>query len=449
MSRDAKEPASIPFVSGCVAGGTQAVVLCPLEVVKTRLQSSNSGFPKSPDHWVQCQRAVKQGKASLVAKHHHEQSRLLQQKGAGQANLLPVHNNDIVAGDRRGQTSCRPVSSSSAASRLFLRTTAPMLHQLGLVRGMSTVAANPTAAGLPGGGVPPTRRMGIRHCMKFIYATEGFRGLYKGLGPNLIGIVPGRGIFFFTYDMVKKTVNSELPHQMRGSAAVHVVSALTASIITSTLTNPIWLIKTRLQLDKAHFNKKLTIRRCAKQIYLEKGLKGFWRGVTASYYGAVETVVVWTLFERLKQLRKNEWEQTIRQTLNPTPGGSLEYLIDFVFASSAGALSKLIATCATYPHEVARTRLREPGTKYNAFWQTLALTFREEGGKGLYRGLGTHLVRQIPSTMIIMGMYDTVSKYLNRMNQVSVAKSKQQLKYLQDDLQDAANDSCQKTPVRN
>ena len=34
--------------------------------------------------------------------------------------------------------------------------------------------------------------MGIRHCIKFIWVTEGFRGLYKGLGPNLIGIVPGR-----------------------------------------------------------------------------------------------------------------------------------------------------------------------------------------------------------------------------------------------------------------
>ena len=50
-------------------GGTAgAVVTCPLEVVKTRLQSSNSGFPKSPDHWVECQRAIKQGKASLVAR---------------------------------------------------------------------------------------------------------------------------------------------------------------------------------------------------------------------------------------------------------------------------------------------------------------------------------------------------------------------------------------------
>ena len=171
-----------------VAGGTQAVLLCPLEVVKTRLQSSNSGFPKSPDHWVKSQQAIKQGKASLVAKHRHQQRQLQQ------ANAL-VHN-DIVAGDRRGQTSCRPpVTATSGARALLSRATvamAPLSHQYELVRGMSsTAAASPGGGGMPGGPVA-TRRMGIRHCIKFIWVTEGFRGLYKGLGPNLIGIVPGR-----------------------------------------------------------------------------------------------------------------------------------------------------------------------------------------------------------------------------------------------------------------
>ena len=79
-----------------------------------------------------------------------------------------------------------------------------------------------------------------------------------------------RGIFFFTYETLKSKINSELPAHMQNAPVVHVASSAPASIITSTVTNPIWLIKTRLQLDKAHFNKKLTIRRCAMQIYQEK-----------------------------------------------------------------------------------------------------------------------------------------------------------------------------------
>ncbi len=41
--------------------------------------------------------------------------------------------------------------------------------------------------------------------------------------------------------------------------------------------------------------------------------------------------------------------------------------------------------------EVARTRLREEGSKYRKFWQTLSLVAQEEGYRGLYRGLGTQV----------------------------------------------------------
>lgn len=74
----------------------------------------------------------------------------------------------------------------------------------------------------------------------------------------------------------------------------------------------------------------------------------------------------------------------------------------------AGATSKTIASCIAYPHEVARTRLREEGNKYNRFWQTLFLVWKEEGKAGLYRGLGTQLVRQIPNTAIMMATYEAV-----------------------------------------
>lgn len=58
---------------------------------------------------------------------------------------------------------------------------------------------------------------------------------------------------------------------------------------------------------------------------------------------------------------------------------------DFLEFMMAGAISKTVASCIAYPHEVARTRLREEGNKYNGFWQTLHLVWKEEGRAGLYR----------------------------------------------------------------
>ncbi len=62
----------------------------------------------------------------------------------------------------------------------------------------------------------------------------------------------------------------------------------------------------------------------------------------------------------------------------------------------AAACSKTCATILCYPHEVVRTRLREEGTKYRTFMQTLKIVYYEESIAGLYRGLLTHLIRQIP-----------------------------------------------------
>ena len=58
--------------------------------------------------------------------------------------------------------------------------------------------------------------------------------------------------------------------------------------------------------------------------------------------------------------------------------------------------------------EVIRTRLREEGSKYRSFFQTLLTVPKEEGYRALYRGLTTHLVRQIPNTAIMMCTYEVV-----------------------------------------
>lgn len=75
----------------------------------------------------------------------------------------------------------------------------------------------------------------------------------------------------------------------------------------------------------------------------------------------------------------------------------------------------LLTICLVFPStEVARTRLREEGSKYRHFWQTLQLVCKEEGWRGLYRGLGTQLIRQIPNTAIMMSTYEATVYLLNK-----------------------------------
>ena len=80
----------------------------------------------------------------------------------------------------------------------------------------------------------------------------------------------------------------------------HILSASCAGFVSSTATNPIWFVKTRLQLDHDS-NSKMNVRECIKRIYETNGLRGFYKGITASYFGISETVVHFVIYEALKK----------------------------------------------------------------------------------------------------------------------------------------------------
>jgi solute carrier family 25 protein 33/36 len=129
-----------------------------------------------------------------------------------------------------------------------------------------------------------------------------------------------------------------------------------------------------------------------------QGILGFYKGITASYMGISETIVHFVIYEAIKA------ELVNHHTKYSMEKGTR----DFFEFMMAGAVSKTVASCIAYPHEVARTRLREEGNRYTSFWQTLTLVFKEEGVRGVYRGLTTQLVRQIPNTAIMMATYEAV-----------------------------------------
>uniref|UniRef100_A0A1B0CWM5 Uncharacterized protein n=2 Tax=Lutzomyia longipalpis TaxID=7200 RepID=A0A1B0CWM5_LUTLO len=240
-------------------------------------------------------------------------------------------------------------------------------------------------------------RMTVRKCVRQIYQQSGLRGFYKGITASYFGI--SETVIHFAHNSVRGS--TLIPPD---SPIVHILSASCAGFVASTATNPIWFVKTRLQLDYAS-KDRMTVRKCVRQIYQQSGLRGFYKGITASYFGISETVIHFVIYEALKR------KLIELRTAHPTEAKTSRDFVEFMLA---GATSKTIASCVAYPHEVARTRLREEGSKYRSFWQTLATVWREEGRRGLYRGLATQLVRQIPNTAIMMTTYEGVVYILTR-----------------------------------
>ena len=77
--------------------------------------------------------------------------------------------------------------------------------------------------------------------------VEGVRGFFRGIKPMLIGIIPTRAIYFWAYGSSKQFLSNSMSLDVT-SPVNHIVSAFAAGMTSNTITNPLWLVKTRFQL---------------------------------------------------------------------------------------------------------------------------------------------------------------------------------------------------------
>lgn len=246
-----------------------------------------------------------------------------------------------------------------------------------------------------------------------IHRVEGWRALFKGLGPNLTGVVPARAINFYAYGNGKRMISQQF-NQGHEATWVHLCAAASAGIITGTATNPIWLVKTRLQLDKSNAKKigSESCRRyknsidCVMKTLQKEGTKGLYRGLSASYLGVSESTLQWVLYEQMKSyLRQRE----SRQLISGREWTFWDQSVNWGLKIGAAGGAKFFAASVTYPHEVVRTRLRQAPLqdgrlKYTGLIQCFRTIWREEGMASFYGGLTPHLLRVVPSAAIMFGM---------------------------------------------
>ncbi|KAJ5820365.1 hypothetical protein N7474_005956 [Penicillium riverlandense] len=259
--------------------------------------------------------------------------------------------------------------------------------------------------------------------LRSIHVHEGWRALFKGLGPNLIGVVPARAINFYVYGNGKRILSEyfDYRHAEDTPMGIHLTAAAIAGIATGTATNPIWLVKTRLQLDKslAEHGKGRQYRNswdCIKQTVRHEGVRGLYKGLSASYLGVTESALQWVMYEQMKMwLARRDIAKKEDPAHEYTTSDAVELWGGRIAAAGA---AKLVAAAVTYPHEVVRTRLRQAPTvsvgngkvemKYTGLVQCFKTVWKEEGMVALYGGLTPHLLRVVPSAAIMFGMYEFI-----------------------------------------
>ncbi|CAG8434203.1 6084_t:CDS:2 [Scutellospora calospora] len=192
---------------------------------------------------------------------------------------------------------------------------------------------------------------------------------------------------------------------------------MSIGITTSTLTNPIWLVKTRMQLQQSSsitLHKPVKYKNsfdCVMKVMREEGISGLYKGLSASYLGVTESTIHWVTYEYLKSKLSER-----RKKQKTISGESVQpfYLRMFDNLLAAG-LSKFVAACISYPHEVIRTRMRQLPTdgapKYNGIIKCFKTILREEGVSAFYGGMTAHMMRVVPNAAIMFFCYESILHY--------------------------------------
>ncbi|KMT09479.1 hypothetical protein BVRB_6g129500 isoform B [Beta vulgaris subsp. vulgaris] len=240
-----------------------------------------------------------------------------------------------------------------------------------------------------------------------IARSEGLRGLYAGFSPAVLGSSVSWGLFFFFYSRAKKRYSHDTEEKL--SPRFHLAAAAEAGALVSFCTNPVWLIKTRLQLQNPlHQTRQYAgVYDAFRTILKEEGWTAFYRGIWPSLFLVSHGSIQFAAYEELRTLivdfKSERTKSKGAEVLN-----SLDYTI-------LGASSKVAAILFTYPFQVIRSRLQQrPNTdgvpRYADSFHVVKETARFEGLRGFYKGITANLLKNVPASAVTFVVYENVLK---------------------------------------
>ncbi|KAF9449559.1 mitochondrial FAD carrier protein [Macrolepiota fuliginosa MF-IS2] len=297
----------------------------------------------------------------------------------------------------------------------FFATTAVDHAVAGLGAGVvTTLCLNPldlikvkfqVDTGAPTGGVGKQ----IFHALRDIQQSQGWKGLYRGISPNIAGNASSWGLYFLFYNMLKKQAAGGDINQPL-SAAQYLICSAEASAVTAVITNPLWLVRVRMfatTKDSPHAYRGLWDG--LTSIAKTDGVAGLFRGTTLALVGVSNGAIQFMAYEKMKAWGFDQKRKRVERA-GKTYNQELDKLSNLAY-STMSISSKFIASAATYPYQVVRSRIQNNAQQelFPDISTTIMRTWKQEGLRGFYRGLGTSLIRVLPGNCITFVVYENLA----------------------------------------
>ncbi|KAF8056394.1 ufc1 [Scenedesmus sp. PABB004] len=253
--------------------------------------------------------------------------------------------------------------------------------------------------------------------------------LYSGLQPAAVETTASNAIYFYFYSLLRGAAVSALRARrgqppVAGAAArredIGVAASLgvaaLAGAINMLATSPAQVVATQMQA-RAALKRQLVAAGAPSEhirsdalgvavaVWREDGPLGFWRGVLPNLALVVNPAVQYMAFEALTA-------RAVAAKARRRGGSRVKLEPGEVFLLGAGA--KILATVATYPMIVVKSRLQAAGShsapehRYAGAADALRRIVREEGLAGLYRGMQAKLAQTALNAALMLMIKEQV-----------------------------------------
>lgn len=236
------------------------------------------------------------------------------------------------------------------------------------------------------------------------------RNFYKGLTINLIGNSSSWGLYFFLYRYYKDTFSglsttnfSAYQRDKSMNGINYMLAAWSAGFTTTLLTNPIWVLKTRIMSPNNvnTGNNYQSIPKTISHIYKTEGIPAFFTGLLPAIVGVSQGAVYFSIYDTLKVRALGQTDDHERK-------------ITALESISITCISKMTATLLFYPIQTIKSNMQDHGMAKRSLFQTISSVYtrNSSGLRNLYRGLSANLARSLPATCITFYTYETVKHLL-------------------------------------
>ncbi|KAK2195508.1 bifunctional Mitochondrial carrier domain superfamily/Mitochondrial substrate-solute carrier [Babesia duncani] len=270
-------------VCGSIAGVMEHISIFPLDTLKTRLQSG----------WCECSNI----KECLPPPNNLS--------SPSQPNKLQWNRN-LFRGSNAIAAGCVPAHILYFTVYEFIKKTG----NVATAGAMATVCHDIVLT--PADVVKQRLQLGMYngsiHCLSSLIRQEGIASLFRSLSTTLFMNIPYQVVLVSVNEFLKKLGRSK---NRKTNAATYFLYAGVGGAIAGALTNPLDVIKTRLQVQHCMVSGKQKIQspkyknpfKATRMIYMQEGLGAFFKGISTRMAICIPGAAIsWGTYEMLKSI---------------------------------------------------------------------------------------------------------------------------------------------------